>query len=287
MLSIVSVFFCYMDLLTFLLDPFVYFGYFLFITIYRYCALRMNLSIKLAGIYICNALRVRPLVVLLFQFLCLTLISAAGIFGVGFNGFISLSRLRSITLVTHSWLFFSSFWVSLTFFPFFQRFGFPTDCFTYCWCLSGGYIAAAAFAAFLAFSAFRREMAMSNFSKCLVMVLSLLCNTDKYADLCLDVNMLDGDIIFLLLMEVEAVVVDPYSGPAAIPSLFAGVIPGSALPSPLVHFCSNALPASILEIVALTASSPFVTPTEECGPAGAKRGIIIHRSSVRRCCGGC
>ena len=68
---------------------------------------------------------------------------------------------------------------------------------------------------------------MSNFFKCLVMVLSLLCNTDKYADLCLDVNMLDGDIIFLLLMEVEAVVVDPYSGPAAIPSLFAGVIPGS------------------------------------------------------------
>ena len=89
---------------------------------------------------------------------------------------------------------------------------------------------------------------MSNFSKCLVMVLSLLCNTDKYADLCLDVNMLDGDIIFLLLMEVEvavAVVDDPYSGPAAIPSLFTGVIPGSALPSPLVRFCSNALPASI------------------------------------------
>ena len=112
---------------------------------------------------------------------------------------------------------------------------------------------------------------MSNFSKCLVMVFSLLCNTDKYADLCLDVNMLDGDINFQLLMEVEAVVDDPYTGPAAIPSLFAGVIPGSALPSPLVHFCSNALPASILEIVALTASSPFVTPTEECGPAGQKR----------------
>ena len=108
-------------------------------------------------------------------------------------------------------------------------------------------------------------MAISNFSKCFVMVLSLLCNTDKYADLCLDVNMLDGDIIFVLLMEVEvavAVVDDPYSGPAAIPSLFTGVIPGSALPSPLVRFCSNALPASMLVIVAVTTSSPLVTPME-------------------------
>ena len=125
MLSILCSFVCCMDLLAFLLDPFIYLRHFIFITIYRNYAIRMSLSLVLAGIYLWNVLRVRPLVCFCFSFSVLALISAAGIFGVGFNGFISLSCLRCTTLITHSWLFFSSFWVSLTFFPFSSASVFP------------------------------------------------------------------------------------------------------------------------------------------------------------------